>query len=168
MHQNTGNQIYSIQFFLWGVIQIFDHKLPLVKKHLVKSVAKKSEQVTCSSRALSTDHISGEAAPGSSGGPRHGPPDPDQATRDFIDFLKPLRPGREIFKQCRAFTESMFYKRVRGVHRRHVVQEGEAWPGGVARGAWPGGATIYRCRYIKDVHRTKCQTLTITRLTHSL
>ena len=26
---------------------------------------------------------------------------------------------------------------------------------------------IYRCRYSKDVHRTKCQALTITRLTHS-
>ncbi|KAM4628019.1 rab5 GDP/GTP exchange factor-like isoform 1-T2 [Polymixia lowei] len=35
----------------------------------------------------------------------------DRATREFIDFLKPLKPGREIFKQCRAFTESMVYKR---------------------------------------------------------
>ena len=26
--------------------------------------------------------------------------------------------------------------------------------------------TIYRCRYSKDVHRTKCQALTIIRLTH--
>ena len=25
----------------------------------------------------------------------------------------------------------------------------------------------YRCRYIKDVHRTKCQALTIAWLTHS-
>lgn len=38
--------------------------------------------------------------------------DNDQATREFIDFLKPLKSGREIFKQCRAFTESMVYKRV--------------------------------------------------------
>ncbi|XP_071783994.2 rab5 GDP/GTP exchange factor [Centroberyx gerrardi] len=37
--------------------------------------------------------------------------DSDHATREFIDFLKPLKPGREIFKQCRAFTESMVYKR---------------------------------------------------------
>ena len=28
--------------------------------------------------------------------------------------------------------------------------------------------TIYLCGYSKDVHRTKCQALTITRLTHSL
>ena len=27
--------------------------------------------------------------------------------------------------------------------------------------------TIYLCQYSKDVHRTKCQALTITRLTHS-
>ena len=27
--------------------------------------------------------------------------------------------------------------------------------------------TIYRCRYSRDVHRTKCQALTIARLTHS-
>ena len=27
--------------------------------------------------------------------------------------------------------------------------------------------TIYRRRYSKDVHRTKCQALTIARLTHS-
>jgi hypothetical protein len=27
---------------------------------------------------------------------------------------------------------------------------------------------MYRCRYSKDVHRTKCQELTIARLTHSL
>uniref|UniRef100_A0A3B4WWI7 RAB guanine nucleotide exchange factor (GEF) 1, like n=1 Tax=Seriola lalandi dorsalis TaxID=1841481 RepID=A0A3B4WWI7_SERLL len=38
--------------------------------------------------------------------------DSDHATREFIDFLKPLKSGREIFKQCRAFTESMVYKRV--------------------------------------------------------
>ncbi|KAM3874624.1 RAB guanine nucleotide exchange factor (GEF) 1, like isoform 1-T1 [Diretmus argenteus] len=37
--------------------------------------------------------------------------DTDHATREFIDFLKPLKPGREIFKQCRAFTESMVYKK---------------------------------------------------------
>ncbi|XP_030634448.1 RAB guanine nucleotide exchange factor (GEF) 1, like [Chanos chanos] len=36
----------------------------------------------------------------------------DRATRDFIDFLRTLhKPGREIFKQSRAFTESMVYKR---------------------------------------------------------
>uniref|UniRef100_A0A3Q4GD00 RAB guanine nucleotide exchange factor (GEF) 1, like n=1 Tax=Neolamprologus brichardi TaxID=32507 RepID=A0A3Q4GD00_NEOBR len=35
----------------------------------------------------------------------------DIATREFIDFLKPLKSGREIFKQCRAFTETMVYKR---------------------------------------------------------
>ena len=29
------------------------------------------------------------------------------------------------------------------------------------------GETIYRCRYDKDVDRTKCKTLTISRLTHS-
>lgn len=38
--------------------------------------------------------------------------DTDLATREFIDFLKPLKYGRQIFRQCRAFTESMAYKRV--------------------------------------------------------
>ncbi|XP_077397790.1 RAB guanine nucleotide exchange factor (GEF) 1, like [Festucalex cinctus] len=41
--------------------------------------------------------------------------DTDRATREFIDFLKPLKYGRHIFKQCRAFTESMAYKRDMGV-----------------------------------------------------
>ncbi|KAM9318425.1 RAB guanine nucleotide exchange factor (GEF) 1, like isoform 1-T2 [Pholidichthys leucotaenia] len=40
--------------------------------------------------------------------------DTDNATREFIDFLKPLKSGKEIFKQCRAFTESMIYKRDMG------------------------------------------------------
>ncbi|XP_061829035.1 rab5 GDP/GTP exchange factor-like [Nerophis lumbriciformis] len=40
--------------------------------------------------------------------------DNDHATREFIDFLKPLKYGRQIFKQCRAFTESMAYKRDMG------------------------------------------------------
>ncbi|XP_054650075.1 rab5 GDP/GTP exchange factor-like [Dunckerocampus dactyliophorus] len=40
--------------------------------------------------------------------------DTDHATREFIDFLKPLKYGRQIFKQCRAFTESMAYKRDMG------------------------------------------------------
>ena len=30
------------------------------------------------------------------------------------------------------------------------------------------GETLYFCRYSKDVHRNKCQTLTMARLTHSL
>lgn len=50
---------------------------------------------------------------------RHSSVDSDHATREFIDFLKPLKSGREIFKQCRAFTESMVYKRVslkQGIH----------------------------------------------------
>lgn len=45
---------------------------------------------------------------------RHSSVDSDHATREFIDFLKPLKSGREIFKQCRAFTESMVYKRDMG------------------------------------------------------
>nr|XP_057936201.1 RAB guanine nucleotide exchange factor (GEF) 1, like isoform X1 [Doryrhamphus excisus] len=40
--------------------------------------------------------------------------DTDHATREFIDFLKPLKYGRQIFKQCRAFTEGMAYKRDMG------------------------------------------------------
>lgn len=47
---------------------------------------------------------------------RQSPVDSDVATREFIDFLKPLKSGREIFKQCRAFTESMVYKRDMGAH----------------------------------------------------
>uniref|UniRef100_A0A8D0AAM4 RAB guanine nucleotide exchange factor (GEF) 1, like n=1 Tax=Sander lucioperca TaxID=283035 RepID=A0A8D0AAM4_SANLU len=45
---------------------------------------------------------------------RHSSVSSDYATREFIDFLKPLKSGREIFKQCRAFTESMVYKRDMG------------------------------------------------------
>lgn len=48
----------------------------------------------------------------SSSASRHASVDSDHATREFIDFLKPLKSGREIFKQCRAFTETMVYKRV--------------------------------------------------------
>ncbi|KAJ0063712.1 hypothetical protein NL108_006650, partial [Boleophthalmus pectinirostris] len=50
----------------------------------------------------------------SSSSSRHSSADTDHATREFIDFLKPLKSGREIFKQCRAFTESMVYKREMG------------------------------------------------------
>uniref|UniRef100_A0A3P8UB37 RAB guanine nucleotide exchange factor (GEF) 1, like n=1 Tax=Amphiprion percula TaxID=161767 RepID=A0A3P8UB37_AMPPE len=50
----------------------------------------------------------------SSSASRHSSVDSDHATREFIDFLKPLKSGREIFKQCRAFTESMVYKRDMG------------------------------------------------------
>ncbi|XP_042269987.1 RAB guanine nucleotide exchange factor (GEF) 1, like isoform X2 [Thunnus maccoyii] len=50
----------------------------------------------------------------SSSASRHSSVDTDHATREFIDFLKPLKSGREIFKQCRAFTESMAYKRDMG------------------------------------------------------
>uniref|UniRef100_A0A3B4ZT89 Rab5 GDP/GTP exchange factor-like n=1 Tax=Stegastes partitus TaxID=144197 RepID=A0A3B4ZT89_9TELE len=50
----------------------------------------------------------------SSSASRHSSADSDHATREFIDFLKPLKSGREIFKQCRAFTESMVYKRDMG------------------------------------------------------
>lgn len=37
----------------------------------------------------------------------------DQATRQFIDFLKTLqKPGRDIFKQCHSFCHSVAYKKV--------------------------------------------------------
>lgn len=56
--------------------------------------------------------LSAQSSPSpSSSATRQPPLDNDQATREFIDFLKPLKYGREIFKQCRAFTESMAYKR---------------------------------------------------------
>uniref|UniRef100_A0A8C3G4L9 RAB guanine nucleotide exchange factor (GEF) 1, like n=2 Tax=Cyclopterus lumpus TaxID=8103 RepID=A0A8C3G4L9_CYCLU len=50
----------------------------------------------------------------SSSASRRSSVDSDHATREFIDFLKPLKSGREVFKQCRAFTESMVYKRDMG------------------------------------------------------
>ncbi|XP_068440724.1 RAB guanine nucleotide exchange factor (GEF) 1, like [Clinocottus analis] len=50
----------------------------------------------------------------SSSGSQRSSVDGDHATREFIDFLKPLKFGREVFKQCRAFTESMVYKRDMG------------------------------------------------------
>lgn len=38
--------------------------------------------------------------------------DADQATRQFIDFLKTLqKPGREIFKQCHAYCQHVAYKK---------------------------------------------------------
>ncbi|MCI4390604.1 hypothetical protein PGIGA_G00124530 [Pangasianodon gigas] len=38
--------------------------------------------------------------------------DSDQATRQFIDFLKTLqKPGRDIFKQCHSFCYSIAYKK---------------------------------------------------------
>ncbi|XP_034024197.1 RAB guanine nucleotide exchange factor (GEF) 1, like isoform X2 [Thalassophryne amazonica] len=56
-----------------------------------------------------------DSSPSSSYGPsRQVSVDTDHATREFIDFLKPLKSGREIFKQCRAFTERMVYKRDMG------------------------------------------------------
>jgi len=39
----------------------------------------------------------------------------DRVSKDFQEFLKHLRPGREIHKQCRAFIESMANKKVSGV-----------------------------------------------------
>lgn len=79
----------------------------------------------CSFGLISTQLFSLDAAPlsaqsspsPSSSSTRQPPLDNDQATREFIDFLKPLKYGREIFKQCRAFTESMAYKRVSFVGR---------------------------------------------------
>ncbi|XP_062869941.1 rab5 GDP/GTP exchange factor isoform X2 [Trichomycterus rosablanca] len=35
----------------------------------------------------------------------------DQVSREFVDFLKTLKPGREIQKQSRAFVETMFNKK---------------------------------------------------------
>ncbi|KAM9440135.1 RAB guanine nucleotide exchange factor (GEF) 1, like [Clarias gariepinus] len=38
--------------------------------------------------------------------------EPDQATRQFIDFLKTMqKPGRDIFKQCHSFCHSVAYKK---------------------------------------------------------
>lgn len=79
----------------------------------------------CSFGLISTQFFSLDAAPlsaqsspsPSSSATRPPSVDNDQATREFIDFLKPLKYGREIFKQCRAFTESMAYKRVSFVGR---------------------------------------------------
>ncbi|XP_077578176.1 rab5 GDP/GTP exchange factor-like isoform X1 [Stigmatopora nigra] len=38
--------------------------------------------------------------------------DTDHATKEFVEFLRPLKYGRQILKQCCSFTESMAYKRV--------------------------------------------------------
>uniref|UniRef100_A0A3Q3BP04 RAB guanine nucleotide exchange factor (GEF) 1, like n=1 Tax=Kryptolebias marmoratus TaxID=37003 RepID=A0A3Q3BP04_KRYMA len=55
----------------------------------------------------------------------------DRATRDFISFLKPLKPGGEIFRQCRAFTEDMVFKRVsksrRAVNLERIMDEVEKY-----------------------------------------
>lgn len=68
--------------------------------------------------SLDAAPLSAQSSPSpSSSSTRQPPLDNDQATREFIDFLKPLKYGREIFKQCRAFTESMAYKRVSFVGR---------------------------------------------------
>ena len=44
---------------------------------------------------------------------RHASFDTDQVSKDFVDFLKNLqKPGREIYKQCRAFIVNMSSKKV--------------------------------------------------------
>lgn len=58
------------------------------------------------------DSVPGEAQSTPSPSVSRKPLETDCTTREFIDFLKTLKPGREIFKQCRAFTESMACKRV--------------------------------------------------------
>ncbi|XP_024298483.1 rab5 GDP/GTP exchange factor isoform X1 [Oncorhynchus tshawytscha] len=57
------------------------------------------------------DSVPGEAQSTPSPSVSRKPLETDRNTREFIDFLKTLKPGREIFKQCRAFTESMACKR---------------------------------------------------------
>ncbi|XP_064830749.1 rab5 GDP/GTP exchange factor-like isoform X1 [Oncorhynchus masou masou] len=57
------------------------------------------------------ESVPGEALATPSPSVSRKPLETDRTTREFIDFLKTLKPGREIFKQCRAFTESMAYKR---------------------------------------------------------
>ncbi|XP_064840751.1 RAB guanine nucleotide exchange factor (GEF) 1, like isoform X1 [Oncorhynchus masou masou] len=57
------------------------------------------------------DSVTGEAQSTPSPSVSRKPLETDRTTRGFIDFLKTLKPGREIFKQCRAFTESMACKR---------------------------------------------------------
>ncbi|CAL8362874.1 unnamed protein product [Merluccius merluccius] len=89
-----------------------EERKPKEKSSKVNSVTKLFS--TSTKTPPKKDHISVESSPSSSGS-RHVAVDTDRATREFIDFLKPLRPGREIFKQCRAFTESMVYKRELGV-----------------------------------------------------
>lgn len=43
----------------------------------------------------------------------------DQATRQFIDFLKTLqKPGRDIFKQCHSFCHTVAYKKVIKLYAR--------------------------------------------------
>ncbi|XP_020358696.1 RAB guanine nucleotide exchange factor (GEF) 1, like isoform X2 [Oncorhynchus kisutch] len=57
------------------------------------------------------DSVPGEAQSTPSPSVSRKPLETDRTTREFIDFLKTLKPGREIFKQCQAFTESMACKR---------------------------------------------------------
>lgn len=71
----------------------------------------KSAHIWCCRLDVASQDVQASPSPSSSAG-RHYSVDSDHATREFIDFLKPLKSGREIFKQCRAFTESMVYKRV--------------------------------------------------------
>ncbi|XP_010897260.2 RAB guanine nucleotide exchange factor (GEF) 1, like [Esox lucius] len=57
------------------------------------------------------DSVPGEGQSTPSPSSSRQPVETDRTTQEFINFLKTLKPGREIFKQCRAFTESMAYKR---------------------------------------------------------
>lgn len=73
----------------------------------------RSAHIWCCLLDVASQDVQASPSPSSSAS-RHYCVDSEHATREFIDFLKTLKSGREIFKQCRAFTESMVYKRVSG------------------------------------------------------
>ncbi|KAL0973082.1 hypothetical protein UPYG_G00198700 [Umbra pygmaea] len=93
------------------------HAIAPFSKFEERKTKEKSRKVHTMSKFFTTSaktppkKVPAEAQSTSSPSASRRPVETDRATQEFISFLKTLKPGREIFKQCRAFTEDMAYKR---------------------------------------------------------
>ncbi|XP_061136710.1 RAB guanine nucleotide exchange factor (GEF) 1, like isoform X2 [Syngnathus typhle] len=94
----------------------FDERKTKEKSSRVNTVAKFfAPSIKIPPKKDATTSLDAQSSPSSfPASSRPSSADTDRATREFIDFLKPLKYGQQIFKQCRAFTESMAYKRDMG------------------------------------------------------
>ncbi|XP_061575446.1 RAB guanine nucleotide exchange factor (GEF) 1, like [Cololabis saira] len=107
-HQKTQSQPAITPF------SKFEERKTKEKSSKVNTVTKFFTPSTKTSKKDAAPFDAQSSPSPSSSASRYTSLDSDHATREFIDFLKPLKSGREIFKQCRAFTESMVYKRDMG------------------------------------------------------
>ncbi|XP_014896881.1 RAB guanine nucleotide exchange factor (GEF) 1, like [Poecilia latipinna] len=93
----------------------FEERKTKEKSSKVNTVTKFFTPSTKTPPKKDTGAADAQSTPSSSSSASRQPiPHSDRATREFIDFLKSVKSGREIFKQCRAFTEDMVYKRDMG------------------------------------------------------